>query len=314
MIRIDIGYRMKIIQARSSATCSIRWLFARRMTAIITGLLCVMITCISCEKATGRKKGSDFYVQLKNAQGLSAGAPVQWRGMEIGRVQSVGIVDGAVRVDVILHKNYREKLREGVRAAPGRGFLGRALATLDLYGGDDPGRSLLRQGALVAEAGLVDSFSGTYIKVCVWLLAPIALVLVVLVLLKKVITVTLVIILLTFAGWFCHKQWQKYGADIKAVRLQMQISDVARNMLTEEAAQDAWVEVQPDFAAAIGQFADVGAECMQDAMMHLCAALDRKVDDLTREGKERAAEEIQKLRENLTKGADSGLHSGVNEE
>lgn len=251
-----------------------------------------------CSKKVEPPK-NDFHVHVQSAQGIGVGSSVQWRGVEVGRIQAVAMADGLVRLDVQLHENYKDGFREGVRARVSQGFIGRAPAVLELFGGDDPQRPLLSRGAAIPEAGLADAITPGQIKGIGIVVAAIVVFLVVIWLLKNMVAYGLAILFLVFSIWFLRQQWSKHGQEFQAALTEMQISDLARSMLTEEAAKEAWISVQTELAAAIREAGKVGKEAVQSAVPTVEQLMDRQADELVRQGKEKAAEELRKLQDSL---------------
>lgn len=277
-----------------------RWSFVAIIfgAGILTGLM-------GCARKATDKPPPDFRIHVQNAQGLGVGSAVIWRGMEVGRVDGVTMDKGMVRIDTDMHEEYRGKFREGLRARPSRGFLGRGPATLDLYGGDDPRRGVLVRGAFVSEAAVTDTISTRQMQVVGFLALGVILFLVLLRIMHKMVAFALAAALLVFAGWFVHRQWQKHGAEIIATRMEMRLSDVAKALLTQEAAKEAWFAAQADMAEAMREVGGRGTQRIQAGTVELRAALARKADELIHQGKDRAAEEVRSLRDSVLTEADS---------
>ncbi len=242
----------------------------------------------------------DFSVYLQDVQGVVHGTAVQWRGIEVGRVESVSMDQGHVRVDVRLDETYRGQFREGLRARPTRGFMGRGPAILEMYGGDDPGQPLLKSGKIIPEATIVDRITPGQMKAVGILVAAIILFLVVLRIMRRMVAFSLALALLVFAGWFMHRQWLEHGDELLSVRQEMQWNDMARSLLTEEAAQEAWLTVQTDLADALREAGGMGRDRLNAVTSDMRAALEEKAADLYEQGKDHAAEEVQRLRDSIT--------------
>lgn len=263
-------------------------------------VIMLAVTATVLTPGCGRKPADappppDLRVHVQDAQGVGAGAAVQWRGVEVGRVDSVTMDKGLVRVDVMLHPDYRGKLHEGVRARPARGLFGRGPASLDLYGGDDTRRSVLNRGSVIAEASMTDAINPRQMKLAVLVAFCVILFFVVLRLMRKITAFALAAALLVFAGWFVFRQWQKHGEEFNAVRMEMTMADMARTLLTQEAAQEAWITVQGDLAAAIRDAGGFGKDRLLEASAPVRERLAKQADELQRQGQEKAAEEVRKL-------------------
>ena len=271
-------------------------LFAGVWLNVLVGVM-AMISWGCSKRADDAVSPPDLQVQVRDAQGLGAGAPVQWRGVDVGRVEAVAMDKGLVRIDVRLHDVYRTQFREGLRARPTRGFMSRGGAVLEFYGGTDAQKPVLSSGALIPEASLTDSIMSGKVKLIAILACAVILFLVVLGLVRKLIAFVLAIVFLVFGGWFLHRQWQQHGDDVLAAHTEMKWSELARSMLTEEAAQEAWVVAQADLASGVGEFAGMGKEQVAKETEVLRAQLGRQAAELTAEGKEHAAEEMRKLQD-----------------
>lgn len=273
-----------------------------RLFTISLGLL----VCIAgCSDKPAKEPPQDFHVRVQDAKGLGVGSIVQWRGVEVGRVQTVSMDKGLVRIDVRLADAYRGKLREGLRAKPTRSFIGNGPTTLALFGGDHPERPLLARDAAVPEATLTDTISRRQMQAVGLVVVALILFLVVLRLMRKMVAFALALALLVFSGWFLHRQWQKHGADFQAARTEMRLSDMARTLLTEKAAQEIWINAQGDLADAIREVGVMGKERLGPATANLRTTLTRKADELAQQGKDRAAEEVRRLRDSVLTGADN---------
>lgn len=270
--------------------------FAGVWLSVLVGVMAFV--CLGCsKKAEEAAPPPDFQVQVQDAQGLGAGAPAQWRGMDVGRVETVAMDKGVVRIDVRLHDAYRAQFREGLRARPTRGFMGRGAVVLELYGGSDAQKPVLSPGALIPEASLRDSITPGQLKSIAILASAVIIFLVVLGLVRKLAALVLALVFLAFAGWFVLRQWQRHGDDVLAARTEMQWSDLARSILTEEAAQEAWATAQADLASAAGEFGDMGKERIAKEAADLREKMERKAESLAAEGKDLAAEEVRKFQD-----------------
>ncbi len=96
-----------------------------------------------------------------------------------------------------------------------------------------------------------------------------------------------------------HGQWQRHGEDVLAARMEMRWSDMARSLLTEDAAQEAWIAVQTDLAAALRDVGHMGRAKLGEATADVRASLEAKAVELAEDGKARAAEEVRRLRDAL---------------
>ena len=123
--------------------------------------------------------------------------------------------------------------------------------------------------------------------------------LVVLRIMRKLVAFALALALLVFAGWFMHRQWQRYGEDVMAARAEMRWSDLAHGILTEKAAQEAWVIVQTDLADAIREVDALGRERIAKEAALLRDRMERQATTLAAEGKEQAADEIRTLMQQM---------------
>jgi hypothetical protein len=276
-----------------------------RTNRFLTIGLGILLCVTGCSRKPAAELPQDFHVRVQDAKGLVVGSIVQWRGVEVGRVHSVSMDKGLVRLDVCLADAYRGKLREGLRARPARSFFGNGPTTLALFGGDRSDRPLLVRGAAVPEAKLTDTLSRGQMQAIGLVVAALILFLVVLRLMHKMVAFTLALALLVFSCWFLYRQWQKHGAEFQAVRTEMRLSDMARTMLTEQAAQEIWINAQDDLAEAIREVGVMGKERLGPATANLRATLTRKADELTQQGKDRAAEEIRRLRDSILTEPDS---------
>ena len=270
-----------------------RYLFHGARIALLG--LCVTVLLAGCSRKADEPPPRDFHVQVQDAQGLGVGSSVQWRGVEVGRVDSVVMDKGLVRIDVRLHEVYRDKLREGLRARPAKGFMGRGPTMLDLYGGDDSSRAILKPGAAISEATMADRITPGQMKAVGLLVVAVLLFIVVLRLMRTMVAFALALAFLVFAGWFMHQQWQKHGDAFEAARMEMRLSDMARSMLTEEAAQEAWVAVQTDLPEAIRSVGGMGKEQLDRARVKFRNELENKAKKLAEQGKEAASSELRKL-------------------
>lgn len=264
--------------------------------------LAVLVAALSgCTRKADAPPPPDFSVHVSDAQGLGVGSAAQWRGVEVGRVDSVAMEKGLIRVDVRLHEPHRGQFRDGLRARPTRGFMGRGPAVLELYGGGDPGKAILAPGAQIPEATLTDTITPGQWKAVGLLVVAVILFLVVLRIMRKLVAFALALALLVFAGWFMHRQWDRHGEDLMAARTEMRWSDLARSMLTEEAAQEAWTVVQTDLAEAVREVGEIGKERVAKETAELRARMERQAATLAEEGKARAAEEIRRLVQEIGK-------------
>ncbi len=191
-----------------------------QLTRATLAALCLALLMAGCSRKEAADP-PDFHVHVRDAQGLGAGSAVQWRGVEVGRVDSVTMDQGAPRMEVRLHDAYRGKLREGLRARPARGFMGRGPTTLDLYGGDDPGRAVLMRGALVPEATLKDTITPGQIKAAGLLVISIIIFFVVVRIMRKMVAVALALALLLFAGWFILNSRENYRKGTQISRFEL---------------------------------------------------------------------------------------------
>lgn len=270
--------------------------------ALAAAFLVVLIASHSgCPKKADAPPPPDFRVHVSDAQGLGVGSVVQWRGVEVGRVDSVAMDKGLIRVDVRLHETHRGQFRDGLRARPTRGFMGRGPAVLELYGGGDASKPVLSPGAQVPEATLTDTITPGQWKAIGLLVFAVIFFLVVLRVMRKLVAVALALALLVFAGWFMQRQWQKYGDEFEAARMEMKWSDLARGMLTEQAAQEAWMVVQTDLAEAVREVGGIGRERIAKETAVLRTRMKQQATALAGEGKDRAADEIRRLVKEIDK-------------
>jgi len=267
--------------------------WAAALAAAFLGVLAAAQS--GCARKADAPPPPDFRVHLSDAQGLGVGSAAQWRGIEVGRIESVAIENGLIRVDVRLHETHRGQFRDGLRARPTRGFMGRGPAVLELYGGGDPGKAVLAPGAEIPETTLTDTITPGQWKAIGLLVIAVALFLVVLHLIRKLVAIALAVALLVFAGWFVHRQWERHSEDLMVARSEMRWSDLARTMLTEEAAQEAWTVVQADLAEAVYEVGGIGKERVVKEAAKLRARMERQAATLAKEGNARAAEEIRRL-------------------
>lgn len=252
-----------------------------------------------CTRKADTPPPPDFSVHVSDAQGLGVGSAAQWRGVEVGRLDSVTMDKGLIRIDVRLHDTHRGQFKEGLSARPTRGFMGRGPAVLELYGGGDPRKEVLSPGAQIPEATLTDTITAGQWKAIGLLVFAVILFLVVLRIMRKLVAFALALALLVFAGWFMHRQWQRHGEDLMAAHTEMRWSDLARGMLTEEAAQEAWTVVQTELAEAVRDVGGIGRERIAKETAVLRARMERQAATLADEGRERAAEEIRRLMQEI---------------
>ena len=267
--------------------------FWRGACLLVLGLASVMVGCR--REAAVQAPPHDFHVLVQDAQGVGAGSAVQWRGLDVGRVDSVRMEQGGVRIDVRLHPDYQGVLREGVRARPVKGFLGRGAVALELYGGDDTRKATLRQGSVIPEASLADGISPAQMKLVAIFLIGALLVLSVLHIMKRMLAFALALALVVFSGWFFYRQWDQHGEQFQAASMEMEWSEMARTLLTEDAAQQAWLAVQTDLAEALREVGGHGRERVAAATAEVRAELEAKAVSLAEEGKKRASQEIRRL-------------------
>lgn len=270
-------------------------LFWRLSFGLLLGML--VVTLPGCSRKADAPPPPDFSVHVSDAQGLGVGSAVQWRGIEVGRVDSVATEKGLIRIYVQLHEPHRGQFRDGLRARPTRGFMSQGAAVLELYGGSDLGKAVLAPGAQIPEATLTDTITPGQWRAVGLLMVAVILFLVVLRIIRKLVALALALALLVFAGWFMHRQWQRHGEELLAARTEMRWSELARNMLTEEAAQEAWIVIQADLAGAVREVGEIGKERVAKETAELRARMELRATTLAEEGKTQAAEEIRKLQD-----------------
>jgi len=270
----------------------------RKGTVLVVGLTIVagLLILAGC----GGKK-SDFHVKLSDAGGLEEDSPVRWRGLEVGKVTSVQMADGAVRADVVLSKEYRGKLREGLKARVSKGFLGKGTPTLQLYGGGNPELPPLTRGTEIPEAGALAGFSKTHAIVVGVVFVALLLFCLVLKGIKKLVAFAVALAFLAFSGWFLKLQFDRHRSELLSPELEAKITEQAEQILGSPEAQAAWQTIQADIANALEELKKQTGAAKEAGAKRIQEKLRQKVEELKGKGATAAADDLLKLKEQVEK-------------
>jgi len=264
------------------------------LLAIVALLISISFLC-----GCGRKQPDDFHVYLKDAKGLTVQSPVQWRGVQVGYVSSISVEDGRVRVNVALNPDCRGQLRTGAKAKASRGFLGRGVPVLELFGGRDSAMPALPAGSEVPEAGLVETFSHKQIAVAAVVLVILAILFLLLKGIKKVIVFLVALAFLVFSIWFFRLKWQKYDTEILGPEIEAKLTEQANKILGSPEAQAVWESMRDDLTSVLEQAKKRGGTATDAAREKLGELLREKAAELKDQGKDAASDEVMRLKEQI---------------
>jgi hypothetical protein len=150
--------------------------------------------------------GSDFHTYLEDARGLQPGAAIEWRGLAVGSVTTVRPVEGRIRVDGDLAREYRKGIPGAVKAWARVDLLTRktALRLIDVRAKDE---SVLGRGAEVPAAAWHEAVTKRDLSIAGGILVGLALVLLILKGLKKLIFILVVGGVIVGGSIWVRNQW-----------------------------------------------------------------------------------------------------------
>ncbi len=248
--------------------------------------------------------GPDFYVVVQDAKGLEKGAPVLWRGTEVGRVSRVEAGAGGVRVDVSLEKAARKTIRADVRAGIEKGALTAGKPVLRLYGGTDASAPILGRGERVLESTVVDQagLRGVLNSRVLFLGGLAAVALIALLAtggLMRFVSGVVMAGLLVVAGWVAWRQWQRHGKDLVPPSLVQQVNEFANKTIKSPEAIQFLKEAQQDIEELVNKAKGEGGAGFKASREALGKMLDEQIAQMRAAGKEGAAKDLEQLKKNL---------------
>lgn len=249
--------------------------------------------------------GPDFHVRVGDAKGLEKGAPIIWRGTEVGTVAKVTPVASGVRIDATLQPAARGQLRADVRAAVESGALTGGKTILRLYGGTDPAATQLKRGQEISEATVVDrSGLRTILNSRQMFLAAIVGLGALLALVFSKGLLRLVVGVATIAavaavGWILWRDWERGGGTVLPTPLVKQINDIANQTFRSAEAIAAWKIIEADLEDLANKAREGSATGLQKSRDAATRLLDEQIARLRAQGKEAAAQDLETVKQNL---------------
>ena len=267
----------------------------RNVSALSACLLTGLVLLSGC----GDAPESDLRVSLKESGGLTANSPVRWRGIDIGRVESVEVAPEGVQVAITLSPEHRRSLRSGASAKAKKAWLEGAAPYLEIFGGSDPQQAVLAHGALLPEAGMVVAMDRTQLMVAGAAILGLTALAWILKALRKITAFILALALLAFSTWFFHQQWQRHGSDILGAETEAKLSELADKAIRSPEAQAAWRSIQQDVNAVMSEAGKQGKEALEVLRAAIQKETDAQIDELKAAGKQQAADNLRELKGSL---------------
>lgn len=237
---------------------------------------------------------SDYHVYLKDAGGLVEDSVVQWRGVDVGRGTRVKMEDGRVRVDMALDAAHRRKLHDGIKAWPSPGFPGREpnLRLIDTGKGEG---NPIRPGSELPEAKLYEAVTKVQLGVSAGVVLFVVLIVLVLKGIKKLVFVVFVVAIGVCAYLLLTRAASRDVAD-RTGEMQREAGSVLEELAAEADARAVAEDVRRLVEDALSRAREEGPEAVARIRRELRESLGRIIGTLRDEGKRKAAEGVERLR------------------
>lgn len=251
------------------------------------------------------KEGTDCYVLLNDAAGVTAGSEVRWRGTEVGSVSQVASEAGKVRVDVDLLPAMEGQLRQGVKAKAMKGVLTDGLPVLELFGGQDPAAPVLAKGSRIEEASALESFPWKRAGMFGVVAVAVLIFLLVLKGIKRLLAFVIAVLFLVFAGWVFKTQWQKHHADVLAPDVEAKLTEMANRTVKSPEAAAVWESMKTEMGDVLARAKESGKTASGEVGEKLKEMMMKKAAELDAAGKAAVAREMTELGQKVTEAVAS---------
>ena len=246
---------------------------------------------------------ADLYATMENAEGLTPGSPVMWRGVQIGTVDSLQLTDAGVSVAINVLPEHRGQLRDDARAKVTRSVLTRNLPSLQIYGGTDASRNLLSRGAVIPEATFMDTYPDHFLyKHRTWIIAGIAILVVCVFVLKgimKLFFIGLALLACVIAFWVLQQQWDRHKHTILTPEIEARLDAIANDTIRSPQVVEYWESVREDMSVILDQARERGNQASTWTKERVSELISNKVDQARDKGEEAVAEELIRLKGRL---------------
>jgi len=240
------------------------------------------------------------HVYLAEIGGLDVGSPVQYGRDEIGTVHAIQKKQDRALLDIKLAPDQQDRIIPGMRARPARRLLELGKPVLKIYGKPDRPMPLFPIGANVPD-GIVfrNPFLNAYTTTTVLVVAGILVVLLAFKGLRKVLGLLLLVAIAAGLFFFLQSRWDEYKEVLQSTDLEKKLDRLAEKTVRSPDAVEAWELTRESMAEMLGEAKSKGGAALEDARETLCGKLEEKAGHLRDQGKKRAAEELERLRDRI---------------